>query len=451
MHIIIVGAGEVGRYLAEILSAERQDVYLIERDERLARELDEKLDASVIHGTGISRAALLKAGINRADLLLAVTQTDEVNLVAAMTAERLNPACRTVARVREPRLRRGTDAIDAEEYGVDLLLGPEQAVSEQIVRLLQYAGPGRMSSLAGDRVALLELPVSPHSALAYATLAELQPELPSHADVIAAIGKTGLRLTDPESRFEVGERVLFLTVPGEVNAILDLAGSDSYHVKRVLLIGGGEIGYQAARALQDLKFDVTVFEKDIQRAEEIAVKLSKSVVIQGDGSDPAALTEQINEGQEAVVVLLEDDLHSLLTAVMAKHVGGKKVIARVDNPSYGPISRKLGVDAMISPRRAVADEILRFIRRSRIASTTIIGDHEGELIEFDIAEKAKRKLTEPTVSAVKMPDGARIAAIVRGNDVIIPAREKHETHIAASDHVLVIALRRSVSKLEELF
>ena len=149
MHIIIVGAGEAGHYLAQILIEENHDVCVIEQDEKRARQLDEKLDAQVIHGTGTSRESLFRAGIHKADLLAAVTQVDEVNLIAAMTAERLKPGCRTVARVREVRYMEGTDALDASEFGVDMVVGPEQAVADQIVNLLQYGGPGQMVSVAG--------------------------------------------------------------------------------------------------------------------------------------------------------------------------------------------------------------------------------------------------------------------------------------------------------------
>ncbi len=449
MHIIIIGAGEVGRYLAEILIEEQHDVCIVEQDEKLARELDERLDAQVVHGTGVSREALFRAGINRADLLLAVTQVDEVNLVAAMTAERMHSKCATVARVRDRRYLYGNDALKTEEYGVDLLVGPEQAVADHVVKLLQYVGPGQIAPISDGKVVMLELPVSPHSTLVYATLEELSAELPTQSRIVAVLGDEGLRIAAGSDRFSVGERLFVLCTPEKINAFLELAGVEGHQVKRVLIIGGGEIGFAVARALQRLKFDVTLIENDRERAEQVASRLTRTTVILGDGSDPELLAEQMKDGQDAVVVLLEDDEKSLLAGIMAKHLDARKVVVRVDKRAYGPLAQKLRVDALISPRRAVADSILRFVRRGHIASTTMLGDHQGELIDFRIDKKPKKELAGVRVDKVPLPEGATIGVIVRGNEVIIP-REGNET-IQGDDHVFVIALRDAVSRVESTF
>ena len=450
MHIIIIGAGEVGRYLAEILCEERQDVYVIEQNEKLARELDEKLDARVLHGTGISRKNLTRAGIERADLLLAVTQVDEVNLVAAMTADKINPRCRTVARVRDTRFLYGADALNAEEYGIDFLLSPEGAVARQVVNLLQYAGPGQISSLADGSVTLLELPVLPHSTLPYLTCSEFGTALPAHSTLVAVLGEHGLRIVDPEARLNVGERVFVLCAPGEINEILALVGSEEQHIKRVLLIGGGIIADHVAQALERLKFDVTIIERNAQRAEEIAVSLPKSTIILGDGTDPLLLQDQLREGQDAIVVLPQEDTSALLTGIVAKHFEVKKVIVRLDNQAYAPLAHKLGIDALISPRRAVADAILHFVRRSHILSTTMLGNHQGELIDFRIDARSNERLTRVPIGELRLPKHSLIGAIARAGEVITP-RAGDDTRIQLGDHVFVVALRDAVPKLEALF
>lgn len=450
MHIIIIGAGEVGRYLAEILIEERHDVCIVEQDEKLARELDEQLDAQIVQGTGVSREALFRAGIPKADLLLAVTEVDEVNLVAAMTAERMKPECATVARVRNQRYLFGTDALDTGEYGVDLLVGPEQAIAEHVVKLLQYVGPGQISPLSDGKIVLLELPILPHSPFAYTTLGELLPELPKQALVAAVLGSDGvMRMAAPDGRFSVGERVFILCPPTEIASLLAIAGVEGHHVKRVLLIGGGEIGYGVARALQRLKFDTTLVESDPDRAEHIAAKLTKTTVILGDGTDPKLLEEQMNDGQDAVVVLLDDDEKSLIAGVMAKHLEARKVVTRVDKRAYTSLAQKLGIDALISPRRAVADSILRFVRRGHITSTTMLGDHQGELIDFRIDKKPKKELANRPISELKLPQGSLIGVIIRGEELIIPSSGT-ET-LEPEDHVFVVALREAVPLVEELF
>jgi len=449
MRIIIIGAGQVGRHLAQILSEEQQDVYVVEQDEKIVRQLEDKLDAQVIHGSGISRETLFRAGVTRADLLLAVTHIDEVNLIAAMTAEKLHPECRTVARVRDTRFLQGTDTLKAEEYGVDLLLSPEQAMADQVVRVLQYDGPGQVSALPGGLATLLELPVPPHSTLAYATLEEFNTEMPPHSIVIAALGKDQLRIPKPDDRFQVGERIFFLCVPGEINDILQLAGSDTHHVKRVLLIGGGDTGLHIALALRRLKFNVTVIEQDRDRAEELATRLDRCTIITGDGIDPESIAEQIADGQDAIVVVIDDDSKSLLAAITAKHLGGNKVIARVDNQAYAPMARKLGIDAMISPRRAVANAILTYVRRSHITSTTMLGNHEGELLVFEIDSKSNKKLTEVPVGELKLPKHCKVGLIIRNDEVLVS--DPAETTFQMNDHVFIVAMRDAVPKLEEVF
>ncbi|MFT4569227.1 MAG: trk system potassium uptake protein TrkA [Hyphomicrobiaceae bacterium] len=449
MHIIIIGAGEVGCYLAEILIEEHHDVCIVEQDEKLARELDDRLDAQIVHGTGVSREALFRAGINKADLLLAVTQVDEVNLVAAMTAERMHSKCATVARVRDRRYLFGNDALQTDEYGVDLLIGPEQAVADQVVQLLQYEGPGQISRISDGKVTLLELPVMPHSTLVYATLEELTAELPDQSRIAAILGSEGLRLATPQDRLNVGERLFVLCAPERMHAFLTLAGIEEHQVHRVLIIGGGEIGFAVSRVLQRLKFDITLAEIDAERAEQIAAKLTRTTVILGDGTDPTLMNEQLRDGQDAVVVLLDDDEKSLLAGIMAKHLGARKVVARVDKRAYAPLAHKLGVDALISPRRAVADSILRFVRRGHITSTTMLGDHQGELIDFRISKKPKKEISGVPIGDLKLPAGSTIGVIVRGDQVILPCSA--DDTIQPEDHVFVVALRDAVSGVEALF
>jgi trk system potassium uptake protein TrkA len=449
VYIVIIGAGEVGRYVAEILIEEKHDVCIVEQDAKIARELDERLDCQVINGTGVSRETLFRAGLKKADLLLAITQIDEVNLIAAMTAEQINTGCLTVARVRNPGYLAGTDAIKPKEYGLDLLVGPEQAVADQVIALLQYAGPGEIMPVAGGTLALLEMPVVANTAPVWATHAELSAEIPQRAVIAAILGKEGMRIPTDDSRFEIGERISALSATEDLKDFLGLMVADSNVVERVLIVGGSDIAFYVARQLRRLRMQATILEADAERAEQLAIKCPKAVVIQADGSEPGVLAEQMVEGYEAVVVLLDRDEKALLTGIVTKQLGAKKVIVRADKREYAPIAHNLGVDAVISPRRAVADAILRFVRRGRIASTIMIGDHQGELIDFHIGKKVKTSLTEVPAAKLKLPDRCVIGAIVRDDQVI--ASRDPESHIQPGDHVFVIATREAVPKLEGFF
>ena len=450
MYVIIIGAGQVGQYLAQILVDERQDVAIIEQDEATVRRAKDTLDAQVVHGTGVSRSVLRRAGIENADLVLAVTQVDEVNLVAAMTAERLNPKCRTVARVRNRSYLTGRDALAPGEYGIDMVVGPERAVADQVVSLLHYAGHGQITSIADDRIVLLEFPVQPHSTLAFTGNEDLSPSLPARSVIAAVLGDEGLRITKPDERFQVGEHVFVLCAPGEVNDVLALMGSELMHVKRVLIIGGGSVGQQVAWALERMRFDVTVIEKSRERAEKLAGELQRSLVLQADGTEPEGLKERLKEGAEAVVTLVPDDSKSLLAAIVAAKNGAKKVIARVDNQAYTQLAHSLSVDSLISPRRAIADQILRYVRRSAIVSTTMLGNHQGEIIDFEIDAKSKPHLLESPIGELKLPKGCMMAVITRSGDFLRPERDS-DVKLSAGDHVVVVALREAVAKVEALF
>ncbi len=448
MHVIVIGAGEVGRYLAQILVEEKHDVCVIEQDEQLALDLDQRIDASVIHGTGVSREVLFRAGISKADLLLAVTRVDEVNLIAAMTAERLRPECRTVARVRDPRYRGGTDAISAQEFGVDYLVGPEQTVADQVVSLLRYIGPGQISTIGKGQVSLLEVPVTAHSPLAYATSEEVRGAAPEGTSLIACSGDNGLRFCAGTDRFEIGERVFVLIPQRNVGDFLALASEDSHAVKRVLIVGGRGVGEVVARCLCSLRIEVTLIERDRARAEALAVKLPRATVIAGDATDAVVFERQMSDGQDAVVVLLSDNETSLWIGLVAKHLGATKVIARAGKRAYAPIAYKHGIDAVISPRRAMADAILRYARRGRVSATVMLGDHEGELVEFTIGKHPGHGITETPVAGLKLPDDSMVVLIVRGSEIVSIA---DDTVIEPGDHVIAIALRSAVSRLDAFF
>lgn len=449
MYIIIVGAGEVGNYLARILVEERHEVAIIEQDEKLARDLEASLDALVIAGSGVSREALMRAGIERADLVLAVTQIDEVNLIACMTAEKFGQNVRSVARVREARYLMGYSSLTARDLGVDLLISPEQAVASRVVDLLQYEGSGEVGYIANDQIAVLELPLSENSPLCHEPLASLRADLPSPSLVAAVRGADGLRIPKGDDVLKADERAFILTTPENIDEFLIMSGKPWHHVRHVLIVGCGTIGLHLAKQLEGQRLYPTIIEKDPDQAERVAKALHKSIVLRGDGTNPEMLREQLEEEADAVVVLIEDDEKALLTGLFARHLGAKKVVVRCEKLDYAPIGFKMGVDALISPRRAVADAILRYVRRGMIASTYMLGDHEGEIIDFTVPEKpAREEILHRPIREIPFPEGSLLGAIVRKGKVEIPTGE---TILQPGDELLVVTLPQSVRSLEKLF
>lgn len=447
MYVIIVGAGEVGTYLTQILVEERHDVAVIEADEAAARQLEGEIDALVVHGSGVNRAILQQAGIKKADLLISVTEVDEVNLVSCMIAARLGDDVRTVARVREvEHYLSGT--LQAEDMGLSLLVGPERSVASQIVGQLSFEGAGEIRHLANGQLVLLELPLSNDSPLCHETLAELADTFPDPSLVAGISGTQGLRIPRGDDILGVDERADILTTPENIDEFLILSGNPWHHVRHVLIIGCGAIGYRLAKELEEKRLYPTIIEMDRKRAEWVSRQLKKSIVLHGDGTDPGLLREQLEERADAVVVLLEDDEKAVLVGLMAKHLGAKKVIVRSDKLEYAPIAHKMGIDSLISPRRALANAILHFVRRGDVATAHMLGDHEGEILELKIPQNPHNKtlLTAP-LKDQDFPRDALVGGVIRGDEVFIP---DGNAVFAPGDTLLVVALPQSIAAVEKL-
>lgn len=447
MYIIIVGAGEVGSYLARILVEEHHDVAIIENNDKLVRALDASLDALVVHGTGASRQALERAGIDKTDVVLAVTQIDEVNLIACMVAAKHGRNARTVARVRHAEYLAGESSLSAEELGLSLLVSPERAVAGEVVNLLGYEGSGDIHYLADGRIALLELPLSADSPLTHEPLAQLSDVFPNPSLVAGVSGPRGFRIPHGSDIIKPDERVYVLTAPENAEEFWILSGMPWHHVRHVLIIGCGNIGFHLARELESQRLYPTIIEIDRERAEWVSKRLTKSIVLHGDGTDPDLLREQLEERADAVVVLLEDDEKAVLVGLFAKHLGAKKVIVRSDKPAYNHIAHKLGVDALISPKRAVADEILRFVRQGRVSAARMLGDHEGEILDFHVPDEPTQDIVDKPLRDIRFPEGALLGAVIHQGKVSIATGD---TVLHPGDELLVVCVPSALAALEKL-
>ncbi len=447
MYVIIVGAGEVGRYLTHILVDEGHDVATIEANESVARKLESEQDCLVVHGSGVNPEVLSQAGIAKADLFIAVTQVDEVNLVSAMIAGRLGKSPTTVARVRELEHYQGGN-MQGEDMGLSLLIGPEQSVAKQVVGQLSFEGAGEIRTLAQGRLVLLELPLSADSPLCHESLAELASTFPEPSLVAGIIGKDGLRIPRGGDTLEPDERAEILTSPENIDEFIILSGKPWHHVRHVLIIGGGSIGYRLAKELEAQRLYPTIIEKDQERAEWLSRKLSKSIVLLGDGTDPQLLKEQFEEVADAVVVLMSDDEKAVLIGLMAKHLGAKKVVVRSDKLDYAPIAHKMGIDSLISPRRALANHILSFVRRGRVSRAHMLGDHEGEVLEFEVpANPENPRLVREPLKDLDFPQGSLVGGVIRGDHVFVAGGD---TVFKEGDTLLVVALPSATVALEKL-
>lgn len=445
MYIIIVGGGEVGSFLARILIAEEHDVAIVDQDSKVVRQLEGRFDALIVHGNAADRAVLAEAGIARADLVIAVTQIDEVNLVTCMVAGRAGKKPRTVARVRSEVYLGVNSSLDAESLGLSLVVGPERAVARKVVRLLAYQGAGARRPVANGRLALLELPLGEDSPFVHESLSELREVIGEHSLVCGVLGNDGLRIPRGDARMRAEERAFILTQPDNIEMFMILSGKPWHVVNHVLIIGCGTIGFHLAQQLEARGVYPTIIESDRRRAHWVAGQLTKSEVLDGDGTDPELLREELSERAEAVVVLLEDDEKALLVGLFAKHLGAKKVIVRSDKPAYAPIATKLGIDALISPQRAVADEILQFVHTGEIRSAHLLTQNEGEIVHVKVGEGAS--VAGRDLRSIDIPADALIGAVIREDKIEIA---RGDTVLNAGDELLIVGLSAAIKRLEKL-
>lgn len=450
MYAVIIGAGEVGSYVARVLVDDGHDVAIIEQDEERARRLDATMDALVVQGSGVRPAALRRAGIERADLLLAVTAVDEVNLIACMTGHKHRPeGLKTVARVRQSRRVAGEAVLTAEELGLDALVSPEQAVADRTMDALRYAGSGDMRELADGKLVLVGMEVSADSPLVHKTLAGLRRDFPGDFLVVAVQGREGIRIPAGDDRLTADERAFILTLPENLTELAILSGEPWHRVERVLIVGCGNTGLTLARDLEAHDLAPTIIEQDLDRAEAVAGMLSRSLVIGAEGPLPEVLRHRIeDEHNDAVVVLIKEPEKSVLAGVFAKSLGVRKVVVRCDEPGYAVLANRLGIDAALTPKRLMADAILRYLRKGLVESTFLLGDHEVEVIHFRIPEAAgRRSLTGKPIKELGFPDGSLVGAVVRGTEAMIGSGD---TILTPGDELLIVCRQQALARVEKM-
>jgi trk system potassium uptake protein TrkA len=447
VYVIVIGGGEAGGFIAQVLSEESHEVVVIDPDDAIVERLGATLDVSGIAGSGVNPQVLRRAGIERADLFIAVTPIDEINLVACMIAKKHGPPrLRTVAKVKQSHYRDGAAFTADDMDAVDALIHTEQAIAAIALDMLAFAGSGELRELAGGKVVLVGMVLGADSPLVNATLVEIREDLPRDSLVVAVHGGDGVRIPSGTDRLVPDERAYVMTLPRHLTELTILSGQPWYRVNRILLIGAGNTGLALAHQLEAKGFATTILEIDHDRAEAVAARLPRTTVLHGDGSDPDLLRRTIEDQRvDAAVVFLKDPERSLLLGVFAKSLGARKVIVRCDKPEYAHLAHKIGVDAIISKKRAVANAVLRYVTRGRVESTLLLGEHDVEVIDFRIADApARPELTTRPLRELGFPTGALIGAVVRGDAAFIATGD---TILRGGDELLVVCRPNAISEV----
>lgn len=446
MRIVIVGAGEVGFHLAERLSQENQDVALIEADPARAEYASNHLDVLTVNGNGASLPVLERAGIRDAQILLAVTSRDEVNLIACLAANRLDVKY-TIARISNPEYYARGSALSREHLGIDLMINPERECALEAYHLLRSVAATDVAYFADGRVQLIGLVVREGSPVAGKTLAQLGRDLGGYQFVTAAIVRDG-RTTIPggASRIQADDQIFILSPASEAARIPPLAGYESAPLDRVIIAGGSPEGEYLAHILGDAGIECTILDRDRDRCVELAEALPKALVLHGDATDLELLEMEGVGGIDGFVSATGNDDTNLLTALLAKNVGARKVLSLIDNFDYLPLITRMEVDAAISARMSTVNAILRYVRRGRVMAVATLKGIEAEAIHFTVTADAD--IAGESLVEIDFPEHALVGTIIRDNEVIVP-RGHHR--ILAGDEVIVFALPDAIPDVESFF
>jgi len=443
LKIIIIGAGKVGKQIAETLSSENHDVILIEKDETRRQIAQDNLDIITILGNGVNVRTLEKAGIKQTDMLIAVTNSDEVNMLACMTAKQFDVP-KKIARIRNSEYLY-SNILSRDKLGIDFTINPERATAREIIKLLKSPkNVAQIQSFAGGKVKLIELRIDDNFPFIDQQLKNIDFKYPI---LVAAIYRNDkIIIPNGEEKIMVNDNLYILIKKENLVNLDSIISKKPLLMQNVIILGGSKIGFQTAQILCKLGIKTKLIEMDIEKCEQIAEKLQNTLVINGDGTNIDLLKSEGIETTDGFVAVTGYDEDNLLVALLAKHLGAKKVIAKVDRTNYVSILEKIGVDAVVNPRMTTASAILRSIRRGKIISLTLLKEGKAEVIELIVHSGAK--IINTPLKNAKLPKNSIIGAIVRKNNVIIP---HGDNIIQADDKIIIFALSSDIKKIEKIF
>ena len=408
MRIMIIGSGAVGCHLSQKFSAEGHDVVLVDTNQKKLRRLERELNVMPICGSGVSTKVLEEGHIDQTDLLIAVTDSDEVNLVACIISKKYNVKKR-IARVRNEEFYSEQTALNDESLGIDLLISPDQAISEEIIRLSTLSDAFEAAEFADGQVVLLGYTILGGNPTIGKSLLELKGVL---GVVVAIIREEKTIIPRGNDTIKVNDRIYFVVRKSDIGAIEKKIHFTSRTPQNVFIIGGGTIGYRVARQMEQNKISVKIVEADPTRCKFLAENLEHTVVLNFDGLETHDLVDEGIDQADLIISVTDSDTSNILSSLLGKHHGAKKCITRISRPDFIPLLGKLGIDVALSPRLVAANMILSFVRAGDtvVAVSTILGS-DAEVVEIRVPDL--EKFQKVPLKDLNFPHQAVLGAIVR--------------------------------------
>lgn len=446
MRILIVGAGIVGSNLARELSSEGHDISLIEADPAIVKRLSDKLDVLLINGDGTSQKILKEAGIREVEMIIAVTSSDEANILVCSIARGFHIP-RKIARVRNPEYTAADSVINIGELGVDLLVNPDETIVNSLVKMIETPGATDVAEFAGGKILLRGFKVPRGSPICNKKLSELKEASSLDSFLIAAVSRNG-RLTIPRGNdlISADDTIFVLVAEETLPLFLPFVNRSIDEVGSVVIFGASIVGCKLAEALEQKLDRVTLIEPDEERAEAAATQLAKTEVVNGEATDKGVLEgANIHEASFFIAATVDDEAN-LLASLLARECGAKRTIVVTQNPDYISVLESIGIDVVLNQGLVTTSKILQFIRKGKIMSVVKLHESEAEIIELEVDSKSC--LVGKRLRDVNYPEGAIVGAVMRENAMIIP---NGDTEIKAGDGAVVLARPEAIPAVEKLF
>ena len=441
MKAIIIGAGKIGFNIAQTLSQEGHDVYVVEKDEDRQQVVAENLDVQAVLGNGADSALLESIDIEDADLLVAVTESDELNLLACMLAGQYGVE-KTVARVRKPEYDHNNKLMQNPALNVDLVINPERVAAAEIAKIITVPEAVDVNYYAEGKIMLLELLIEYDNPVIGKALKDIHGEY--HFLVAAILRGDDLIIPRGDDLILEEDRVFIIGRTDQMREIEKYLGFQRRTVHSVMMLGGSRVAFYLAQLLEKRGLEVKIIEKDYKHCKVLAGELDEAIILNGDGSDIDLLQDEGVQDTDMFIALTEDDRLNILVSLMAKRLGAKKTIAQVRRSDYLPLIEAVGIDIAISPRLLTAEAVLRFVRNSEFLSINVLEQGSAEVYEIILTEQMKRMIHQP-IRTLGLPKGILIGALFRNNDAIIPSGNDI---LEPGDRIIIFAAASMVRKVE---
>jgi trk system potassium uptake protein TrkA len=445
MRIVIAGMGDVGYHLAKQLSSEEHDIIAIDMDQQRLSHTDSMADILTINGSSTSISILKQAQVERADLFVAVTSFEEVNVTSSILAKKLG-AKKTIARIANSEYLDEDVSINFAEIGVDFMIYPEELAAREMVNLILRSAATDVMDFEGGKLSVIGLRLDKDAPVVRKTIVEIAKEFDTFDFRIVALHRN-FRTIIPKGndKFFANDQVFVIAKPEGNNVVMKLAGKEDVKFDNIMILGGSKIGRRIAQQLED-KMSIKLIEADEEKTIMLADNLKNTLVIRGDGRDIDLLAQEGIIDVDAFVAVTEDAETNIITCLMAKHLGVKKAIALVDKVDYIPLTQTIGLDSLINKKIIAANNISRFIRKSEVLALSTIEGIDAEILEYVAQQDSK--VTKKPIKDLNFPKEAIIGGIVRGEESIIAVGD---TKIQNGDKVVVFALPGGVKKTENFF